>query len=395
MKLIIEFSLEDFINQCIFNINRINTTIFDDLYHSIIHFINPDNDLNKILTKITHKYKTNYDDLPLSLDEYIENEGITFENLIMEIYYPKESISDIDDIILPDFLQYGKPPQYGMYFGPINIKHMNLKTFKKTIIRINSLVIDKSVLSIIHQKIDINKNILLPSKLGAYEWRQTFYNKITGETFFCECFREALSKKDENDQIPVRRHLINALKTPSFKEGICHLCSDQNSDLEFCHLMYGSIFKIKYGAYIEKIKREKNINITDAENIVREIKGFAKIGENWINETLLFKYVVLLFPSYTVLREASPEWLGKQRLDIFLPELNLAIEYQGEQHFKEIKLFGGAEGLKKTVERDKLKALLCKKNNVDLIYFTFKEKLSENFVLERLIKYCKVNEIEI
>ena len=61
-----------------------------------------------------------------------------------------------------------------------------------------------------------------------------------------------------------------------------------NSDLFFCHPMYASSFKVKYGAYIRKFEIDEGLNERDAENKVRELKGVAKIGEKWINETLLF-----------------------------------------------------------------------------------------------------------
>jgi hypothetical protein len=151
--------------------------------------------------------------------------------------------------------------------------------------------------------------------------------------------------------------------------------------------MYASSFKVKYGAYIRKIEIEEGLNEKDAENKIRELKGVAKIGEKWINETLLFNYINVLFPRYSVEREASPEWLGKQRLDIFIPELNLAVEYQGQQHFKAVELFGGKEGFIKTKERDKDKLIKCKKNDIDLVYFTYKDNLSEKLVNNRLKKY--------
>jgi hypothetical protein len=153
--------------------------------------------------------------------------------------------------------------------------------------------------------------------------------------------------------------------------------------------MYASPFKVKYGCYIKKTAIENNIEEKDAENIVREKKGIAKIGEKWINETLLYNYINILFPKYNVQKESSPPWLGKQRLDVFIPEIKLAIEYQGQQHFKEVKLFGGTEGLKKTKERDKEKLNKCKRNGVELIYFSFKENLSEKIVKKRLKKYLK------
>ena len=92
----------------------------------------------------------------------------------------------------------------------------------------------------------------------------------------------------------------------------------------------------------------------------------------------------MMFAEYDVIREASPKWLDRQRLDIFIPELNLAVEYQGAQHFKAVPLFGGTEGLKKTQERDKIKKLKCKQNKVTIIYFTYKENLSEDLVIKKL-----------
>jgi hypothetical protein len=94
-----------------------------------------------------------------------------------------------------------------------------------------------------------------------------------------------------------------------------------------------------------------------------------------------------LFPQYTVQREASPAWIGNQRLDINIPEIKLGIEYQGEQHFKAIDMFGGEDGLKKRKELDKEKLSKCKKNNVSLVYFTYKDGLSEKLVMTRLKKY--------
>ena len=192
--------------------------------------------------------------------------------------------------------------------------------------------------------------------------------------------------QQENSDIistrPTRRE-EKAIKENSFKESICHLCRNTNSDLFYCHPMYGSIFKVKYGAYIKMVEIEKEIDEREAENIVREMKGVAKIGEKWINETLLFNYINIIFPRFTVIREASPPWLGRQRLDIFIPELNLAIEYQGEQHFKAVDLFGGKEALKKTKERDKEKLEKCNNNKVVLIYFTFKDNLTEKLACKK------------
>ena len=63
------------------------------------------------------------------------------------------------------------------------------------------------------------------------------------------------------------------------------------------------------------------------------------------------------------------KWLGLQTLDFYLPEYNVAIECQGNQHFRAIAHFGGKEKLDLIVERDERKKRLCKENSVKLIYF--------------------------
>ena len=153
--------------------------------------------------------------------------------------------------------------------------------------------------------------------------------------------------------------------------------------------MYGSAFKAKYGAYIAKHSLQEGISERDAENYIRGLKGVARIGEKWVNETLLFNYINLLFPQYTVQREASPSWLNRQRFDIYIPELNLEMEYQGQQHYVAVDLFGGEEGLKRTKQRDKEKLQLSKANDVDIIYFSYKENITEKLVQNRLKSYLK------
>lgn len=67
------------------------------------------------------------------------------------------------------------------------------------------------------------------------------------------------------------------------------------------------------------------------------------------------------------------EWLRYKNpmfLDFYLPKYNIAIECQGEQHFKSIDYFGGKANFSNVIERDKLKLELCNKHNIKLIYFT-------------------------
>ena len=62
------------------------------------------------------------------------------------------------------------------------------------------------------------------------------------------------------------------------------------------------------------------------------------------------------------------EWLGRQTLDFYLPKYNIAIECQGEQHFKVVEHFGGEKEFQKLLRRDKIKKQKCDANNLKLFY---------------------------
>ena len=62
----------------------------------------------------------------------------------------------------------------------------------------------------------------------------------------------------------------------------------------------------------------------------------------------------------------------------------IGVEYQGEQHFKEVEHWGGEYALKKTQEWDSEKNILCKQNNIELHYFFFNETLNASLIKERI-----------
>ncbi len=124
--------------------------------------------------------------------------------------------------------------------------------------------------------------------------------------------------------------------------------------------------------------------LREAENRLREKHGLPRIGEGWISEIELLNMVRGLYPDEEVIHQASPGWLGLQRLDIFIPERKLAIEYQGKQHFEPVDFFGGEEGYKRNQERDARKLKLCKKSGISLIYFNYDEEVTEDLVKKRV-----------
>ncbi len=248
----------------------------------------------------------------------------------------------------------------------------------------------------------------------SYEWWPTFRCSKCGTEYVCECFHESLDsfykhnispERFKND--PCAKYNMALIKNRyekilylNYKPNICHMCTHTPARYKLTHAGC-SEFRNFYDPYIEKeairngvldcwedIKKMNKI-YREQENAVRVYFGHHKIGEKWFNETHLYNIIKYLFSKYEVIREASPNWLKPQRLDIFVPDLNLACEYQGEQHYKSIKHFGGEEALNKNKQRDEIKKEKCKENNVTIVYFTYRENITQDLVREKLSDYLK------
>ncbi len=89
------------------------------------------------------------------------------------------------------------------------------------------------------------------------------------------------------------------------------------------------------------------------------------IRPKWKHEMTLFHAIRKLHPD--TLHQYRPGWLGRQSLDIYIPSLKTAIEYQGIQHYRSVGFFGGDEALLHRKELDMRKKKLCAENGVRLI----------------------------
>ena len=97
-----------------------------------------------------------------------------------------------------------------------------------------------------------------------------------------------------------------------------------------------------------------------------------------------------------IIYQYRPQWLynktSPQSLDFYIPDYNIAIEYQGRQHFYPNKIFGGDKEFIKIQERDKRKYQKCLENNVKIFYISFEKNVPENYfapiykTIENLIK---------
>ncbi len=213
----------------------------------------------------------------------------------------------------------------------------------------------------------------------------------------------------------------------------------QTLTYNYCHPMYGGVFEQNYGWYINKqsfeygvmpvsfkilddvcpdevfslldigkkdfLAKYNGLSETDLimaqardsdfqkatrkirniiENEVRVKFGFKKVGEAWANETLLYQLVCETFPKEKIYRHHRPEFLEFLELDIFIPSLNIGIEYQGIQHYKPVEHWGGKTSLEQIIKRDKKKKRLCNMNNIKLVIFYYYEELSRESVENKI-----------
>ena len=118
-----------------------------------------------------------------------------------------------------------------------------------------------------------------------------------------------------------------------------------------------------------------------------------KIIGSFFNENLLFREIQKRFGNkYQIISQGSPEWLKPQRFDIYIPELNIAIEYQGEQHFRPVDFGGKGKKLAKKQFEENLRRDINKldraiENKCEIIYVKPKYKIDDVFrEIRRLIE---------
>ncbi|MDQ0414985.1 hypothetical protein [Mesobacillus stamsii] len=266
-----------------------------------------------------------------------------------------------------------------------------------------------------------------PSRFGSFFG---FQETQDSPVYYCSCQKTGLEVYLMNDEfnrfsdIPkVLREQIGEsfLKSIQYEENLCHVCNKVAPAFGFGKTINGTKFHAIYGLYINGVAYSYGISpfgrIRDAslipsdivpylittqyddkrldeqsvfdfmrycEDSVRMRMGYFTIGKKWTTEIKLLDIVKKLYPEYTVIHQYPLDHL---RADIFIEDLDLVIENQGEQHFKPIKVFGGEEALKKTKARDEEKAMLCEFYKLGIIYFTYQDDLTEKSVRERISSY--------
>ena len=138
----------------------------------------------------------------------------------------------------------------------------------------------------------------------------------------------------------------------------------------------------------ESLAKSLGVSRTAIWKAIQTLQEQGIIPTKWKSEFELYMLVKSYFED--TIYQYHNEWLGLQSLDIFIPQINLGIEYQGIQHYQAVELFGGEEGYITRQKRDKIKKEKCKQENVKLLYWDYRVQISDTN-LEELLNSIGIN----
>ena len=184
----------------------------------------------------------------------------------------------------------------------------------------------------------------LPDKLAKYQGNLPFYHN-PGKTVY------------------VRRNIDHILECGYFTSELDFFLNLTCVMMPFFQWWYTdlSLYEEKDGFRTDwRLERTKIRTKLTAEGIIKP---------KWKHELSLFHLLRSIYPD--TLYQHRPDWLERQSLDLYVPSINTAIEYQGIQHYCPIDFFGGEEALQHRQELDLKKKRLCEKKEVRLIEWPY------------------------
>ena len=169
---------------------------------------------------------------------------------------------------------------------------------------------------------------------------------------------------------------FNPVKTVYVRRNIAHMleCGYFSSELEFFLCLTKEIMPLFQWWYTDLALYEEKDGYRTNWRLARtrirtDLTADGVIRPKWKHELSLFHAVRRRHPD--TLYQYRPDWLGRQSLDLYVPSLRTAIEYQGVQHYIPVEFFGGKEALAQRQELDQTKRQLCEENRVRLIEWPY------------------------
>lgn len=217
----------------------------------------------------------------------------------------------------------------------------------------------------------IQQNILLvEDKEKIEKIFSVIYSHFTFEDYESKIICNKLIKKYKTDKIG----LLIILLYKYGEELVLSLPSIQNLEYEVSKSLYNVI----------------NHSITDKnKQLYNEVYSKLDINKiKWKSEYSLYKLVKNYFPD--AIYQYRFKELGLQSLDIFIPTFNIAIEYQGQQHYEPVEIFGGIEHFQRQQQNDENKKRICKENHIILIDWKYTENINKFVLDEKLKQYQNI-----
>lgn len=116
---------------------------------------------------------------------------------------------------------------------------------------------------------------------------------------------------------------------------------------------------------------------------------YSKPEYRWKTEEYVYKIIKKHYKQFGVIYQHNPFFLrsskgGQMSYDIFISGLNIAVEYQGKQHFEPVAFFGGEEAFDELCLRDEEKRKISLENGVKLVYINYWETITPELVCGRI-----------
>lgn len=202
--------------------------------------------------------------------------------------------------------------------------------------------------------------ILCRCKIDGYEWYATPYNLLSNKG----CPKCGNILKKTHEQFVYEMSVINP-------------------DIEIIGTYTGARNKILVRC--KNCGYERNIIATDLLSGIGCPRCKKSKGESKIERCLLENNIeYILYHKYEELIGVNGRQLS---YDFYLPKFDLLIEYQGQQHYKPIDIFGGEEYFKVQQEHDKRKFEYAKTHNIKLLEIPYWDFDNIEQILEsRLLK---------
>lgn len=332
-------------------------------------------------------------------DRYMQESVLTLPELTIngyttwypEIRFSTKRLDKLDDIV-PEVVGAISLGPFVSYYGNPNRYKLSVKSLKTQanhVLSFQNFVINGELFSRVIKCLSNGVPLENPYIANPFPrfGKEMLFHKVAvfdhvldGNRVFCSCAKLAHQKmvadaeERQSQYVPMSwpHQVIQVLSQAQYLDSVCHMCIARDFGQKAVADRYGDSILNFVEAYTLQL-----MLVDGLDNRTAKAEVLARLGlSRWIRETEMYLLIKQIFPDDMVLREASPPWLGRQRLDVFLPDRRIALEYQGAQHYEPVEMFGGAEALKRTIERDALKKRLCEENQVDLIYIKHSDPLT-------------------